>query len=258
MDSDSRSKKEKTLAISKSIETGERYPWSYLDSRRYVQHNVNLRDGLGAILQFVDSLPPGTSKVTPVRAFEDGDFSFSHVQYFLAPYGDVAGFEVHRWENGRVVEHWDNLQPIPDQPNPSGRTMFDGPTDIVDAHLTQANKALAADFVRDVLIARDEHAVARYLDGDRYISHRPNFGDGAEELRRQIRGGGADELVHSKLERVLGEGNFCLVMSDGSLDSKHAAIFDLFRLENGKVAEHWDVVELLPPRSEWRNDNGKF
>lgn len=251
------SQRDKTVAISKSIETGERYPWSYLDSRRYIQHNLNLGDGLGAILQFVDSLPAGTSKVDAVRAFEDGDFSFSHLEYYLEPYGHTAGFEVHRWEDGRVVEHWDNLQPIADATNPSGRTMFDGATEITDLHLTDTNKAIAENFVTDVLIDREESKIGEYL-AENFESHRPDYGDGPDEVRRQLDDAEDGGLSHLEVRRVLGEGNFALVMSSGTRNGEPAAIFDLFRIAAGKIAEHWDVVEMLPPRSQWQNTNGKF
>jgi len=38
----------------------------------------------------------------------------------------------------------------------------------------------------------------------------------------------------------------------------HAIFYDLFRLAGGKVVEHWDTTEKVAPRSEWKNDNGKF
>jgi len=49
------SKKQRTAAIQKSLETREKYPISYFDSRKYIQHNVLLEDGLGPILASVRS-----------------------------------------------------------------------------------------------------------------------------------------------------------------------------------------------------------
>ena len=148
-------KKHRTAAISKSIETGERYPLHYIDSRRYIQHNLALGDGLGPLLEYFDQLPPSTSRVDPVRAFEDGDVSFAHLEYHLAGYGHVAGFEVHRWEDDRIVEHWDNLQPIPDGANPSGHTMVDGPTEPDELERTALNKSRTEEFVTGILIERN-------------------------------------------------------------------------------------------------------
>ena len=252
-------KKDKTAAISKSIETGERHPLHYIDSRRYIQHNLALGDGLGPLLEYFDQLPEGTSKVNPLRTFEDGDISFAHLEYHLEGYGHVAGFEVHRWEGDRIVEHWDNLQPIPDEANPSGRTMIDGSTEIEELERTAFNKRRAEAFVTDILIERRTDALSGFLDGEHYAQHSPKWGDGAAELRRMLTTTeGPDAVVYVALHRVLGEGNFCLTMSEGTVGGEHSAIFDLFRLSDGHVVEHWDVVERIPPRDQWKNDNGKF
>jgi predicted SnoaL-like aldol condensation-catalyzing enzyme len=132
-------KKDRTVAIQRSLETGERFPLSYFDSRQYIQHNLAIGDGLGSLLAFLDQLPANSTRVRPIRAFEDGDISFAHLEYYLAPLGHVVGFEVHRWQDDRIVEHWDNLQPQPSGPNGSGRTMTDGPTESTDHERTQQN-----------------------------------------------------------------------------------------------------------------------
>jgi predicted SnoaL-like aldol condensation-catalyzing enzyme len=65
-------------------------------------------------------------------------------------------------------------------------------------------------------------------------------------------------LNYHRIHTVLGEGNFVLVVSEGELGSKHSSFFDLFRVEHGKIAEHWDTIETIPPRDQWKNQNGKF
>jgi predicted SnoaL-like aldol condensation-catalyzing enzyme len=57
---------------------------------------------------------------------------------------------------------------------------------------------------------------------------------------------------------VLGEGDFVLVASEGSYNEQPTSFYDLFRVENGKIAEHWDTIEPIPPETEWQNQNGKF
>jgi predicted SnoaL-like aldol condensation-catalyzing enzyme len=66
------------------------------------------------------------------------------------------------------------------------------------------------------------------------------------------------ELKYEKIHLLLGEGNFVFEVSEGSIGSKPTALFDLFRVENGKLAEHWDTVATIPDRSTWKNANGKF
>lgn len=247
--------KHKTAAIQKSIETGDRFPLSFFDSRNYVQHNVTLGDGLGALLEFLDQLPPGSSRVHPVRMFEDGEVSFAHLEYFLAPLGAVVGFEVHRWENGHIVEHWDNLQAKPDRPNASGRSMLDGPTESAQHEQTDANKARCRDFVQRVLIDRVFDELDSYVAVDCH-QHNPNYGDGAEQLKAKLTTGAA--VRYDTLHHLFGEGNFCLSICEGSVSGQHSAFYDLYRLDEGVIVEHWDVIETIPPRAHWKNDNGKF
>lgn len=99
------SKKARSTMIQKSLATRKKFPISYFDSRKYIQHNVNLEDGLSPILQFMDDLPADRTKVTVCRAIEDGDYSVLHADYLLGDWGSMVGFEIYRWEDDRIVEH---------------------------------------------------------------------------------------------------------------------------------------------------------
>lgn len=57
---------------------------------------------------------------------------------------------------------------------------------------------------------------------------------------------------------MLGEGNFVLAISEGNFAGQHSAFYDLFRVDNGKIAEHWDTIAAIPARDQWKNTNGKF
>ncbi len=233
--------RERTAAIQNSIETGDRHPLSYFDSRRYVQHNLALGDGFGALLEFLDSLPAGSSRVRPLRTFQDGDISFAHLEYFLAPLGEVVGFEVHRWEDGRIVEHWDNLQPY------AGQSTTDGTVERGDPARTDRTKQVAAAFVRALVSGEPPEPV-----GAGYVEHHAT----ADPSRPWWFA--ADDVEYTALHRTLGEGDFCLTMAEGRLAGEHTAFYDLFRVHDGLIAEHWDVLERIPPREQWRNGNGKF
>ena len=112
--------KQKVTDLLKSIETGAAEPVAYINPSKYIQHNLAVGDGLagfGAVLQL---LPKGSAKVNTVRVFRDGEYVFAHTDYDF--FGPKAGFDIFRFENGQIVEHWDNLQEKPTMPNPSGRT----------------------------------------------------------------------------------------------------------------------------------------
>ncbi len=61
-----------------------------------------------------------------------------------------------------------------------------------------------------------------------------------------------------KIHMVLGEGNFVLLVSEGSFLGTPSTFYDLFRVESGRIAEHWDVIEPVPAKETWKNNNGKF
>lgn len=254
-------KKDRSAAIQDSLMNGgPLYPLSFFDTRTYVQHNAQLADGIGPVFAFVDTLPRDRSSVRVCRAMEDGDYSFVHNDYRLGDLGAIAAFEVHRWEDDRIVEHWDNLQPVPDAPNPSGRTMTDGATVVADLEKTAANKVLVEQYTTLVLIGREPDALAGFFDGEALLQHSPAVGDGVAALRRSLETGGAR---YDRLHKLIGEGNFVLAMSEGrSRDGRGVeqptAFFDLYRLADGVIAEHWDVVDVIAPRDQWVNDNGKF
>lgn len=109
------SNKQKVVALLKSIETGETNPIGYINPNKYIQHNLGAADGLAGFGALMAALPKGSAKVNTVRAFQDGDFVFTHTDYNF--FGPKIGFDILRFEDGKIVEHWDNLQETA-KPNP--------------------------------------------------------------------------------------------------------------------------------------------
>ncbi|MDI9862899.1 hypothetical protein QM480_01080 [Flectobacillus sp. DC10W] len=249
--------KQKVVALLKAIETGDNEPVGYINTCKYIQHNLAVGDGLAGFGAVLQALPKGSTKVNTVRVFQDGNFVFTHTDYNF--FGPKIGFDIFRFENGKIVEHWDNLQETA-KPNPSGHTMIDGTTEINDLDKTFANKALVRNFVEDILINGKMEKLAEYFDGDNYIQHNPQIPDKLSGLGTTL-GELAKQgifLKYDKIHKVLGEGNFVLVVSEGHFGKSHNSFYDLFRVENGKITEHWDVIEPIMPKENWKNSNGKF
>lgn len=252
------SKKEQAVALLNTLQSGETEILNdIIDLNKYIQHNLMAADGLEGLKGFVSILPRETTTVDVKRVFQDGDFVFTHVQYNA--FGPKIGFDVFRYENDKIVEHWDNLQEV-SPPNPSGRSMIDGATALTDLDKTEENKKLVEHFVYDVLLHGKFEKMATYFDGDNYIQHNPYIADQLSGLADAIESWNKQGIVlkYDKIHKVLGEGNFVLVISEGSLAGKHNAFYDLFRVENGKIAEHWDTIEEIPSKDKWKNNNGKF
>ncbi len=252
------SKKEKVVALIKSIETGAHEPVAYINPNKYIQHNLGVADGLAGFGQVLQALPPNSAKAQTVRAFQDGDFVFTHTNYNF--FGPKIGFDIFRFEDGLIVEHWDNLQETPESLNPSGHSMIDGNTEIKDLGKTEANKTLVKNFLEDILINGQMDKIGKYFDGDKYIQHNPQIADGLSGLGYALEYMASQGLVmkFDKVHKVLGEGNFVLAVSEGSFGGEPTSFYDLFRIENGKIAEHWDVIEPIAAQETWKNNNGKF
>lgn len=252
------SKKDKVVALLNSFNTGDQTPISYINPNKYIQHNLAVADGLQGFGEVMHHAPPQGFKANVVRAFEDGEYVFTHTEYDF--FGPKAGFDVFRFENGKIVEHWDNLLEV-QKPNPSGRTQFDGATEITDLDKTEANKNTVREFIERVLLNHEMDQVATYINPTNYIQHNSAVADGLDGFGAAMKYFAENGLVmeYTKLHKVLGQGNFVLSMSEGKFGKgEHTAFYDLFRLENGQIVEHWDVIAPIPPKSEWKNDNGKF
>jgi predicted SnoaL-like aldol condensation-catalyzing enzyme len=245
---------QQVVELLKSIETGDSEPLAYINPDKYIQHNLAVGDGLAGVKALFQSLPKGSTKVNTVRVFEDGDFVFAHTEYNF--FGPKVGFDIFRFQDGKIVEHWDNLQEAAAKPSPSGHTMIDGPTMASDLNQTAANKALMQTYMDDILHGRRDK-FAGYFDGNNY---NPWVADGLTGLIAGLQGLAKQGLVvkYEQVHQILGEGNFVLVVSDGSFGEHPTSYYDLYRIQNGKIAEHWDTLETIPPRADWKNTNGKF
>jgi predicted SnoaL-like aldol condensation-catalyzing enzyme len=250
-------KKQQVTALLKAIETGAGEPVAVINANKYTQHNLQVEDGLAGFGKLLQQLPPNSAKVNTVRVFEDGNFVFAHTEYNF--FGPKIGFDIFRFEAGKIVEHWDNLQTTA-APNPSGHTMIDGATTVTDPDKTAANKTLVQSFVDDILVNGHMEKLAGYFNGDHYIQHNPLIPDQLSGLGKALEAWAKQGITmkYDTIHTVLGEGNFVLVVSEGHLAGKHSSFYDLFRVENGKIAEHWDTIEEIPVKDEWKNGNGKF
>jgi predicted SnoaL-like aldol condensation-catalyzing enzyme len=251
-------RKELIRTLLKGIETGDEEAVAVVNPHKYIQHNPETHEGGEGLAGLFKRIAKTSPRVEIVRVFSDGDFVFAHTEYDFSSLR--IGFEVFRFEGDQTVEHWDNIQEK-EGPNASGHSMIDGPTVATDLDMTEVNRGCIQDMVDEVLISGELGRLEHYIDSACYVEHNPRIGDGLPSLQGALskQTANGDRVIHYKRRhRLLAEGDFVLSVCEGSLSGIHASFYDLFRLKEEKIAEHWDTTEAVPPRTEWRNNNGKF
>jgi predicted SnoaL-like aldol condensation-catalyzing enzyme len=227
----------------------------------FVQHDPSVADGRAGMKSFAAEVASSpAADITVYRTLVDGNFVLLHSRYQgVARYdGPVVAFDLFRFEDGKIVEHWGGQEPEA-PPNLSGRTQVDGPTEILDREKTEANRTLVRTYRETVMVALRFDRIEEFITGAHYAQHASKIGDGIARLRDRIasvaKEGGQLNLAP---RRFVAEGNFVLALSEGDLPSGPTALYDLFRIENGKIVEHWDVLTPILPRDQWKNANGPF
>jgi len=122
----------------------------------------------------------------------------------------------------------------------------------------ESNKKAVIEFYDKALNQKDFDAASKYL-GPRYIQHNPGAPDGIEGLQAFI-ALRKEKFANAKSEikRAFAEGDYVILHVHGVREpgERGVAIVDIFRLENGKIVEHWDVVQPIPEKTA--NNNGMF
>ena len=127
-----------------------------------------------------------------------------------------------------------------------------------DAKQMEDNKKTIAAFYDAVLNQKDFDKASQYL-GPRYTQHNPGAADGPEGLKGFI-AFLKDKFPgnHSEIKRIFADGDYVIVHVHAVREpgTRGNAIVDIFKLENGKIVEHWDVVQPIPEKPA--NTNGMF
>jgi predicted SnoaL-like aldol condensation-catalyzing enzyme len=229
----------------------------------YIQHNPFVPTGLEPFIGLLPVLKEHGTYAENVRMFQDGDFVFMHNIWKNAmPFGadQMVAFDIIRVdENGKVAEHWDAMSVLVKE-TASGRTQTDGPTIVEDLDKTEANKALAVSLIEDVLMGKNPSKIGEYISSEEYHQHNPQIKDGLAGIVEAVEYLTSQNNMfrYTQIHKVLGEGNFVLTISEGEWNGgKKHAFYDLFRMKDGKIVEHWDVIQEIPTEGLAHN-NGMF
>lgn len=229
---------------------------------RYRQHSTPVKDGKEGFIEFFADFVQRNPKrgIEIVRAWEDGQYVFLHALQTLngGEFRYVTADIFDTDDQGRMIEHWDMIGEWV-EPTASGRTQIDGPTEPTDLDKTEQNKALVARFLTELLAAGDLEQLTDFVSAQTLHQHDPKIGDGAAGFRAfvQRQADAGAPMRYAETHNVIGCGNFVASLSKMYVGSQAVAVIDLFRVADGKIVEHWDVMEDILPEDQWVNA-GKF
>ena len=251
--------KERTLEIGEALyNQHDALKLKELLSEDFIQHNPLVPTGMDGIIKTLPVLDQYDISYKNIRLFQDGNYVIMHNTLVnTVPFGgdEIVTVDVYRFDDkGIAREHWDGV--MPKMPaNPSGRTLIDGYTEIEDLELTGKNKAFVTEFITKVILEGKSNLFTDYVNAEKYIQHNPHTADGLKGLAATLESG-LIKFSFSKLHKVFAEGNFVITVAEGSLNDVPTAFYDIFRIENGKIVEHWDVTQTIP--TEAANENTMF
>ncbi len=229
---------------------------------RYTQHSTGVRDGVEGFVEFFEPFVAHNTvrDIDLVRTFVDGRFVFVHAAQSLnngeSKWVTTDLFDTDR--NGKIIEHWDVIHELGGT-NPGGHNQVDGETAVTDLHLTEDNKAVVRRLLTEAFAENPTSPMSDFISTETYINHNPDAPDGLDaliEMDRSSRERG-QALYYKQVYRVIGQGNFVVSLAHQIWNGIDYAAFDIFRLENGLIVEHWDNVETLPDPADLVN-SGKF
>ncbi len=254
--------KEKVAQFLKAVNERDVATLEDLVNEDYIQHNPSIPTGREPFVGLLTTvLEQSGTQVQNIRMLEDGKFIAMHNLWTNAsPFGadTVVTFDVLRFDdNGKIVEHWDAIQPW-ESNTVNGNTMIDGGTTIADLDKTQTNKSIATSIIQDVLMGQNPNNITNYIAED-YIQHNPQIDNGLQGIQDAVAYLTSinNMFQYNTIHKVVGEGNFVLTVSEGTWNGTSNAFYDLFRIENGKAVEHWDVIQPVPNEG-LANENGMF
>ena len=128
----------------------------------------------------------------------------------------------------------------------SGRSQSDGPQQVTDLGATEANQALVTEFAEKVLKGGDFSAVTNYVSTASYQQHDPKAADGLDGWGAAVATWAeAGKQLSYRTIQIIAEGDFVLLQSEADFGVP-VWYYDLFRVQDGTIVEHWDVIAPVP------------
>jgi predicted SnoaL-like aldol condensation-catalyzing enzyme len=242
---------EKVLTVFKGVGAKDAdLATKHLHPGKYIEHNPPARDGVAGFREYIRQSPRENHHLKVTRVYEDRPYVLTQAEGLMAGQGHF--FDVFGFESGLIVEHWGFSEKAA-PPNQSGHTQTDGPSKPGPSEDTERNKSMMRDYYETVHISGDHSKIPQYFSGDHCIRHEPGVRDAVAAFIHDVDAAMQHRTI-DEIKLVLGQGDFVFIAAKGTLDP--CAYIDLYRIEDGKIAEHWGFPQKIPPQEEQKSNNG--
>lgn len=184
---------------------------------------------------------PAEGRPEVVRILEDGPLVVAHGRE-----GDEVFFAAFRFADGQIVERWRFAAPTA-PPNAGGHTQLDGPAEPDAGADTHATKALVRRYYEAVHVGGAHDRIDEFMAGDRQIRHEPGVRDGVAAFKADLAVLTRDRTI-DEIVLLAGQGDLVFILARGTHGGEPCAYLDLYRVEGGRLVEHWGFPQSIPPR----------
>ncbi|MEN7341461.1 MAG: nuclear transport factor 2 family protein [Pseudomonadota bacterium] len=228
---------------------------------RYTQHSTGVGDGVEGFLTFLEPFLERNPDrhIEIVCLYEDGPW------VFCSAYQSLNGGSA-QWvtmdlfytdSHGLILEHWDTIAAFATD-TPSGNDMVGGTRDVDPnartASTANATKSLVLEFTKQVLQQGDLSKLDEFVD-ENLVQHAATIERGRDGLKQWIQSDACGD--YEMLFQLIGDGDFAVTYGKRHAGGNDIAVFDIYRVADGKIVEHWMNEEVIGPRDQWGN-SGKF
>ena len=232
-------------------------------AKKYDQYATGYEDGAEALRKELTAASKNKNmKVTILRVIGEGNYAALHS---LWEEGGQQYLYVDIWrvENGKLMAHWDQTQqPIKNPLNKN--TIYSGPDISLDANQNiEQNRTRAIAVLKTFDNVNDLSAVENYIS-EHYIQHNPTLKDGKAALLDLFKTlQGIKFKNTTTIAKTIAQGDMVMVHSK-TIDPTNSkdlgtGVIDIFRFDKeGKIAEHWDIIEPLTGKSLNKNDSFSY
>lgn len=224
---------------------------------RYTQHSTGVGDGAEGFLAFFEPFVERNPKrdIRIVRIFEDGPWVFCSAYQSLnegaAEWVTMDMFYTDA--DGLILEHWDTIAAYFAQ-TASGTDMVGGTMEVDPSADTERNKAVVREYTKQVRQEGDVNKLDQFVTTD-FVTYAAPISGGIVGLRDWL--ASAEAGAYEMLFQIIGQGDVVVTYGKRHAKGKDIAVFDVYRLDGGKIVEHWMNEEEISPRAIWGN-SGKF